>query len=337
VIGTATLVLLVGSAASAAAQTFVPDRGEGAVTVMYQGGIVKRHLQVHGSSDAGRIESQGLMTDLSIGLGRKFALSVGLPYIGSRYVGSKPHELAPDEVPLYPNFKSLDDGTYHSTFQDLRVELRYSLRRVGWAVTPFVAGIVPSHDYEFFSHSAIGRRVRELQVGAYAARLLDPWLPGGFFQVGYTHGFEQNIIDIPRQRSILTLEAGYFATSKLRVFGEASGQVTHGGKDIVISARADFHGLEFIHHDQIARSDAVDVGGGAAWTFSDRLDLIGSFTRTVWGINGHAQWGVLTLGMSYGIGPNKRRAASAGSDGSASCHAQDSHEGRLEKCVCLRK
>jgi hypothetical protein len=331
--------MLAGSAAGAAAQAFVPDRGEGAVTVMYQSGLVTRHLQLHTSQDAGRIESAGFLTDFSLGLGHKLAVSFGLPYIGSRYTGTKPHALLPEEEPLLPNFKTLDDGNFHSTLQDVRVELRYGLRWAGLSVAPFVTGIIPSHDYQSFSHAAAGRHLRELQVGVYAARVLDPWLPGGFFQAGYTHGFEQTIIDIPRQRSILTFEGGYFATSKLRVFGEGAWQVTHGGVDVVVSPRADFVGLEFIHHDQIMRTNMLDLGGGAAWTLSDRVDIIGSFTRTVWGINGHAQSGVLTVGMSYGIGSNKRRAASAASGGSDTmvCHVPDSQEGRLEKCVCLRK
>lgn len=339
-IGMTALAVLAGSSTVVAAQAFVPDRGQGAVNVSYQGGIVKRHLSVNGSSDGGRIDSQALLTDFSIGLGHKFALSFGLPYIGSKYIGTKPHTLLPQEVPLYPNFKSLDDGNYHSTFQDFRVELRYGMRRGAWAVTPFVTSITPSHDYEFLSHAAVGRRMRELQIGTYAGRLLDPWLPGGFFQLGYAHGFEQDIDYHPRQRSILTLEGGYFLTSRLRVFGEASGQVTWGGINIHHSARADLTGADYIHHDQIQRANAIDLGGGASLDLSDRIALVGSFTRTVWGINGHSQWGVLTLGISTGIGPHRPPDAAGGAgaaDAPLACHEEGAHEDRLQKCVCLRK
>ncbi|MFI5178221.1 MAG: hypothetical protein ACHQO8_06650 [Vicinamibacterales bacterium] len=336
VISAATLVLLAGSAAPVAAQAFVPERGEASVTMLFQSTLVKDHLVLSGPVDSGHIQSQGIVADFSVGLGRKFALSVGVPYIGSKYTGTKPHLLLPSEKPLYPTFTSLDDGRYHSTWQDFRAELRYGLRKAGFAISPFVGTIVPSHDYEYLSHAAVGRDVRELQVGVYAARILDPWLPRVFIQAGYTHGFEQRIVDISRQRSIVPFEGGYFATPSLRVFGLGSLEVTHGGIDVYTSARADYQGLLYINHDRIQRENMLNVGAGAAYTLSDRTEIVASFTRTVWGINGHAQWGALTVGVSYGINPHRRLGAASGSaEAAAECHGTP--EDRLEKCVCLRK
>lgn len=321
---------LAGVATPAVAQAVVPPRGVGAVTVEYQGGIIRKHLTMTGPKDSGRVDSQGLITDFSIGVGRGFAVSLGLPAIDARYVGDRPHTLLPDEVPLHPGFVSLDDGRYHASFQDVHAEVRRAFWVAPFAVTPFVGSVVPSHGYEYLSHAAVGRHVRELQVGVYTAGPIVR--PPNFFQVGYVHGFEQTVIDIPRQRDVVTFEAVHFLGDRWRVYGGATGQVTHGGIDIQVSAR-ELRGLDYINHDRIVRTDLVDVGGGTAYELTNRITLLGSLSKTVWGINGHAQWITVNVGMSYAVGPARPAVSNSG----AACHSSADYQNPLQNCVCLRK
>jgi hypothetical protein len=343
VTGACVVLIFAGAAAGAAAQAFVPDRGEGAVTVLYQSALVTQHLLASGARiDSGNINSQGMLLDFNVGLGRNFGMSVGIPYIAAKYDGASPHLLRPSEVPLYPTFKVLDNGEYHSTFQDFRLELRYGMHKAGWAITPFVTQIIPSHTYQYLSHSAVGRDIYETQMGAYTARVLDPLLPRVFLQAGYTLGLEQTIDDIPRQRSIVTFESGYFVRQSMsvRVFALGSLQITHGGIDIPTGARADYQGILFINHDRISRENLFNFGGGIAVSLSNRTDLVASVTRTFWGENGHAQSAALTFGISTGIGPQRRWGSTgSGSNGEASadCHSGSTAEDHLGKCVCLRK
>ena len=333
VAGAAAVLWLAIAAPPASAQAFSPPKGEGDVTIEYQGSIIKQHLTMTGPKDNGRIDSQALVTDFTLGIGHGMAVSVGLPFIAAKYTGNNPHVPAADEMALLPNFKLLDNGVYHGSFQDVHAEVRRTLRVGQFVVTPFVGGIIPSHNYEYLSHSAVGRDVRELQVGAYAAGRLGRWLPDGFFQIGFAHGFEQTIATYARQRDVLTFEAGYFVTPRWRVYGVGTGQVTHGGIEIQSSVRAEYHGLAFVNHDRIVRTDLLDVGAGTAFSISDRLDLLASFSKTVWGINGHAQWLVVNVGMSFSIGRHGR----PGTGDRASCPADADHESQLQKCVCLRK
>ena len=82
-----------------------------------------------------------------------------------------------------------------------------------------------------FAHSAPGRDLHELQVGAYWAKLLDRVLPGLFVTGRYSYGFTQRVLDISHNRSNVDLELGYFIKPEVRVFGLGSGQLTHGGID----------------------------------------------------------------------------------------------------------
>src|SRR5205085_7413504 len=84
----------------------------------------------------------------------------------------------------------LDDGTYHPTFQDFRVDLRYSLSTRKFALTPFFEVVVPSHRYEYFSHSSIGRGLREYHVGTNFGRRLNSKV---YLQARYSYVFVERV------------------------------------------------------------------------------------------------------------------------------------------------
>ena len=56
------------------------------------------------------------------------------------------------------------------------------------------------------------------------------------------------------------------------------------------------------HHDQLARSDLVDVGFGAQVQINRRTNVVASYATTVVGRNGHALGRSLTVGVSWSFG-----------------------------------
>src|SRR5262245_62050940 len=186
--------ILLGCPSSAQSQAWTPARGDGTVSVQVQDAFVKYHELPTIRLDRGHIRSQTVMIDFTYGINDRVAVSASLPYVASKYHGSRPHASA------------LDDGSYHATFQDFQFDIRYNLTRRRLVVTPFASAIIPSHAYEYFAHSAPGRDLRELQVGTYWAKLLDPVLPGLFLQGRYSYGFTQRILGIFHDRSNLELQ-----------------------------------------------------------------------------------------------------------------------------------
>jgi hypothetical protein len=284
------LVLSVFLPPSAArAQAWVPAKGEGAVSVVFNDAYVKYHRLPTEPEDFGHIKSDSLLVDFSYGLTDKVAVDVALPFIVTKYNGTRPHPTV------------LDNGRYHGSFQDFRFALRYNVAAGPLVVTPFVGTIMPSNDYEYFAHSAPGRQVRELTVGAFVARTLDPLWPGGFVQARYSYGFAERVMDISHNRSNLDLEVGYFITPSFRVFGLAGGQTTHGGIDLTPSLRTERPDL-FPHHDQITRDQYVKVGAGAAVSLSESIDLFGSIVKDIAGRNGHIIQRGITVGVTWAFG-----------------------------------
>src|SRR5262249_26153845 len=154
----------------------------------------------------------------------------------------------------------LDDGTYHGTAQDFRFAVRYNARAGRFAVTPYVGSIVPSHGYEYYAHAAPGRRLNELQVGAYVARVLDAILPCAFVQPRVPSGFMQPVADIGHRGAMRDLEVGDFVTERFRVFALGTGQLTRGGIDIPIMGPIGLPMPMQSVHDRIDRTHYVNVG-----------------------------------------------------------------------------
>ena len=121
------------------------------------------------------------------------------------------------------------------TFTDVRFALRYNVTRSGAVFTPYIGSVVPSHDYAYYGHAAAGERLKELQVGAYAAKLFTAGLPGVFVSGRLGYGFVEKVQDISHNRSLADLEVGYFLTPSFRAFAMTSGQYTHGGIDFPIN------------------------------------------------------------------------------------------------------
>ena len=290
------MALVAVAPSSARAQAFVPAQGEGAVSFMFSDQFYRYHLAPTNEVDAGQIYTRTFLADVTYGLTDKVAISVGLPMVATRYDGAQPHTLNGSIV-------TVDNGAWHETAQDVRIDLRYNVTRnlanTGIVVTPFVGSITPSHDYSYYGHGAYGRDLHEVEIGASAAKLFEHGIPGLLIQGRYAYGFVQQVVDIPHNRSLMSLEAAYFVTPKLRVLGLSSGQITHGGIDFLGGPimKAILTPDQFLHHDQIQEENVLNVGGGASYSLTDSLDVFGSLLHAVAQRNGHE----LARGLQFGV------------------------------------
>lgn len=316
----AVMLLLPPLSGVARAQAWTPASGETTVSVMYQNAFYRYHLVRTVRADRGHVQTNNIVVDATYGLTRKVAVDFGVPFVTAKYDGTRPHPTAPDS------------GSYHGTFQDLRFALRYNLTANRIVLTPFVAVNVPSHDYEFYAHAAAGQRLRSLQIGTYAARLLDPVLPGAFMQARLSYGFVQKVLDIPHNRSNADLEIGYFITPAFRAFALGSAQITHGGVDLMGPGL--LPPAQEVRHDQIGRFNYLHVGGGASLSLTDAVDVFGSFVKQMAGRNGHLLDRQFNVGVSFSV-PHLRRAKPTQATPIAA-NERSPYEGSLVRCACQK-
>jgi hypothetical protein len=241
-----------------------------------------------------------LTLDVDYSLTGNLAVRVAVPYIVGKYYGPRPHQIP------------IDDGTYHSTFQDFTTDVRYNLSKHHVVLTPFFRVVVPSNSYPYFAHSAAGRDQREIHLGTNIGRRLNPLLPKAYLQAQYSYAFVERVLGIAPNRSNIEYQLGYFVTPRFSLLGTGQWTYTHSGLDFNYAI---FHvglvGEQWIHHDQIGKSSLLDLGGGASFAVAPSWQMFLTVARSINGRNGHLHAAVVTIGMSrtFGSGSLVERAS----------------------------
>jgi hypothetical protein len=284
------------------------------------------HFPGIGKVDSGPTTSRSMLIDVTYGVTDKLAVSFGLPWVAAKYVGAAPHPLADvsGPKPIFFGATPLDNGRYHGTLQDVRFDVRYNLTTKGVVLTPFIGASVPGRAYTTLAHAAPGTRQKQLQLGVSAAKMFDRVTPGLFVQGRYGFAFVERPLEFRHNRSSAGVEIGYFVTPRFRVLALGAGQLTHGGIDIVPNARVALPAEQFLNHDRITRINYLNLGAGAAYSLSERIDLFGSMIRTVAARNGHLVDRGISLGLSWSFALRR--------GDSAITRAQQS----LARCVCAK-
>ena len=257
------------------------------------------------AGESGHDPTQGhaVVMEAEFGLSDRLAVSISLPFIGTRYQGTHPHRVL-GEGPA----QEWDNGTYHGTFQDFRFGVRYNLTRRPIAVTPFVDIVIPSHHYPSLAHAAVGKDLRAYVVGGAAGGFLDPLLPRLFFHSRVSYAWVQEVLDIRANNSRVEGEVGYFITPRLSVRFLERYQVTHHGIDLksfTPMTEGVIHGTDIPivgeyrrNHDRLQRTNYLTIGGGVGLGLNDSVDVFVDAAKLVWGENVHPLRGI-TVGVNW--------------------------------------
>lgn len=284
------------------AQAWLAPEGEASFGVAYQNVYTRDHMFREGEErDRGRIRLNTILFGLTHSFTDRFAAGASVAYVSSRYDGTLPNFVAGAEP--------IDDGSYHGTFTDLRLDLRYNLWQEPAMVTPFVSAIIPMRDYETFGQSAPASGLEQYVVGVSAGRRLEPILEAGFAQLRYSYTFAESVLAIPHDRSNVDLEIGYFFTPSLGISATGSYQRTHGGLELPVPDSPDFLAFrqtpEFRYRHQLARTNYVNVGGTVSYALTGAVDVYALYQATVWGRNLHANQPALAFGVNWGFSPER--------------------------------
>jgi len=297
------------TASTAGAQAWLSPKGEAWLTLGYGNMFATRHYlgspdpDGTNSIDRGHMRSQSIGLQVGYGITDRLTASVGIPFVDSKYYGAFPHTQNGVRVPQ-------DDGNYHGFLQDYSIHLGYQLSTESIAVAPFVTAVIPSHSYPTLTHASPGKGLNEYWVGTSAGSRLDRILPGSYVEMTYAYVFVDKVegLDINLDRSNLAAELGYFVTPSLCARLLATGHYTHGG--LVFRTSANLPPDLYVHHDQIGKTSAVNLGGGLSYTLTGSTEVYVSYIRTVYGRAGHKIDDALSFGVGWSFSPEQilRRA-----------------------------
>ncbi|MCI0602713.1 hypothetical protein L0156_06830 [bacterium] len=282
-------------------QAWISPKHTGTITLSYQYHYIDTHaieqelFKEFLGIDGGRIRSHSIYVNVDYSFTDQLALSATIPYVGAKYEGGDlSHDL------------ETDSGSYHPSFQDLTLELRYNTRTSPFMITPFIGYRFPTHRYEFFAHSAIGARLSSFRVGTYLGRRLDPLLPDAYVQGHYSYDFVQRVQGINLNRSNFDAQFGYFLTPSFTTYITAIGTGSHGGVNPY--AIFDKDTLEILdpelwpHHDRVEKIKTWNLGGGAAYAINDSWQAYVTVLYTSSMRNGHPLKYQITTGVTWSFG-----------------------------------
>ena len=274
------------------AQAWVPESGEGSVSLTYQNYDVVGHFDVFGrKNNNGGTHSQTVVTELDYGVTDALGLTISLPFIASKYTGPPVYFVGGHETHPGP----LDDGSYHAALQDVRIELRRLFWTKSIALAPFGGISFPTHDYETVGEAVPGRHRRDYQVGVSAGTDLGHAVPNAYVQVRYAYGTLQRIDDIPFTRSNIDVEGGK-AAGWLLVRGLVNWQIRHQGP--TIDRLAD----DWVDHDRFIAPSFFNVGAGTSVSVTHSADVYAVYVVTVAGSNGAHRGRLFAVGTTWGFG-----------------------------------
>jgi hypothetical protein len=277
-------------AGNASAQAWPYARGEGSIAFNYQMFTADGHYAPNGDFvDLGGSRAQTLQLWLDYGVTERLGVWAGVAYVGAKN-GDTPSPVL--------GHSGIDDGRYHSTWQDLQVGARFTIIEDPVAVTPFIQLIIPLHGYETRGEAAPGRGLRQTTVGVNGGRAMDA-LPGLYVHLHYGHTFVEQYLDVETDRDNLDFEVGLQLRPRLSVRGLVGWQETHGG----LNFPDDVHGSHdlFLEHDRLLDDDHLSAGLGAAFSATDSVSFHIVTMKSVSGSNTHRELGV-SLGASWHFG-----------------------------------
>lgn len=278
---------------TAAAQAWVPARGEGSVSLTFQNYDVAGHFDVQGRKNTnGGTKSRAVATEVDYGVTDTLGLNVSLPFIASKYAGSPSYFVGAHETHPGP----LDDGTYHAAFQDLRIEVRRLIWAGPAALAPFVGASFPTHDYETVGEAVPGRHRRDLQLGTYVGADLDRLVPGSYVQGRYAYGTAERVNGFPFTRSNIDVEGGYGGIPRVAIRGLMNRQIRHQGPSL------DELASDWTHHDRFIAPSYLNLGGGVSVSVTGTTDVYALWVATVSGNNGAHRARTLAIGVTLAVG-----------------------------------
>ena len=289
----AVLAFTLAAPIPAAAQAWVPARGEGSLSLQYQNYYTLGHYNLKGQPNTnGATHTKAIALELDYGLTDEIGLTLGVPFIASKYTGPPSYEVA--NIPTTPG--PLDNGQYHGAVQDFHVELRRLFMAGPVVVVPFAGGTVPSHAYETRGEAVPGRGRPELQVGASVGLPTDRLFPRTHLHVRYALGMAPPKNGHSAVRSLIGVEGGVHLLPRVGVRGILTWQVRNKGP-LAPELAADWE-----HHDRYIVGNFFNAGAGVTVPITRSTEIAAVWVQTVSGKNGAHRARLFTVGASWSFG-----------------------------------
>ena len=285
------LGLLFAAAPAFAEDEHVFDAPAEAAPSPYHGRVYLLIQSLHTGSlitDSGDIpgrtetDTQGVRIGVDYMLNPKWELHASVPYLRKRSNGGPgAHRLDILDV-SHPEADFLDDGLYHSNWQDFELGVSYHGAWRSLQVQPSITLQTPASDYSFFANAATGQHVNRLLLGI---DVFHQSLGSNFYwSAGYTYVLQEEVMGVHANKNRFRLEGGYFISPSwsMRVFTNSSIGQGYGSSHFT-----ERHSEDWYHHDQTSKHNFAIAGIGASYSPNARYTIGLSVAGMYWGRTVH--------------------------------------------------
>jgi hypothetical protein len=278
------IVMAIGAPARpVGAQAWVAPAGTGAVTfVAQQIDHVGRMRNDGTRAPVGKSENFGVGIEVDYAFTDRWSISLGLPFVVSRFTD-------PNPPPPFVPFPAADAcRCWRQEFQDFGVATRFNVVDINrtFMLTPFVGVTLPSHAYDYVGEAVVGRRLKELKLGAYAGHRLDNLLKGAAVEAGYAYSVVERVLDVPNNRSNGSGQLGFALGRGWSTRFITSWQRTHGGLRFPMEVNVPEIPERLTEYHRMLRDNYLHTGGGVTYS-RGRWGFSGSTLFTARGSNSH--------------------------------------------------
>ena len=218
----------------------------------------------------------------------RLALIATLPLVSTR-VGNVRVGAVP---PAGPHGR-YDDGKYHSTLQDFRLDARYMVVDDVVTFSPHVSVSIPVANYETVGFANAGRGLKMLIFGGAIGKYFTSGVPNlylhGRYEFRWTERYESGFPEtekIGQNKSFMDALIGYYIVENLEVNVAADMQLSHGGFRFHDWRPGDATQYpEQYFHDALLAETFLHVGGGLSYSPVEWLRLSAFVRVFMWGEN----------------------------------------------------
>ena len=255
-----------GLALSASISHVQAEQGDGSFRLEYQFVKTGEFDSSIGDIDIGETDAHVFMFSGSYALTDRWTLSASLPWIKKRHQGAVPHNPGLDLTEFPEADQSIiDNGDFHSDWQDLYIGASFAaVRGDRWTVSPYLSVGLPTNDYPFYGHAAVGRNLWHIPVGANIR--FQPYFSDFAFGADAAYVFTERSLGVDVSHWLVNLNLSYHLTNRLAPHVFLIIKRTTGGlkfpDDFDVTALNDEN---WYFHDRTIKHNFINGGVGFDW------------------------------------------------------------------------
>jgi hypothetical protein len=252
--------------------------GHGHVSVNFQVIRVDGFQNSVAVSPIGTVDTQSLDLHIEYYLTDRITLSAGIPYVKKRYNGGGQHNPLLLDPPR-PYIENVDALDWNTDFQDFHVGVRYLAKDGPVMIEPYAYIGLPSHEYAFFGHAAVGQQLFKFDIGTTIT-----WVPGlsnAYYRADVGYVFVEETLGVNIDHWLINGEVGYFFGPRLT--GRVFAQLKKGhGLTFPNSFDTPRTGEQWYQHDRLVKHNFANAGIGLDWDINDKYQLHASALTMIW-------------------------------------------------------